>query len=314
MAITLILLSLLFIRPIFASNDITINCSPSSCDVAENLPLFSETKIYPGFSSSQNLTVNNNRSGDCYLALKFQNNQEIVSQLSDAILITIDSNSQTLSSLLNSNQLLSLGTMPKNTSKSIILQSQFNYLFDNQYQGLTQNFDIDLNFECEDEVPLAPNSSPSDSSSSHQATTDSTLTSVSTLPDTTGSVLGDMDAPLFTSQAEFSDDITDNSPFETQPVDTDGQVAGTTTCARHWLPLLFLPVFILNTLYLRRSKKIILPLIASSLAYATDRLLLETSCCQINILCRYYFIGHMLSFLLPCYLVMRKNRLAETNK
>lgn len=434
MKLIILIAFLFFTKPVFAGNDITVNCSSSSCDVVENLPLFSETNIAPGFNSAQYLTVNNNRNASCYLSVKLENNQETISQLSDAILITIDTGAFTLSSLLNSTQPISLGTIPQNTSKQITFQSQFDQLSGNEYQGLVQNFEIDLNFECDTEAPLIksltinslPESAVKDTpfevsfsiqnanpntnyhikafggtgssennfqtyngttwlnfkgtnsgwnlhpyfltdstgnyngtvtvrgkSSSAQlnnltlrmvefgstspyptfdsntktilitnpssTTTSSTTTTGSVgggdnqptptppIIQTSGSVLGDFDQ---VDDQEPPPQLVQPLP-EVQPLSFEGDVAGTSNCTRYWLPILFLISFLFNMIYLRQHQFIVLPLFVSTAAYLIDRLMLESSCCNVNLLCRFYYLGHIASFALP---LVFSTRLASTKK
>ncbi|MGI5841504.1 MAG: hypothetical protein ACOX6N_04775, partial [Patescibacteria group bacterium] len=116
-------------------------------------PLFHDTNISPGYSASQTLTIVNNRPEVCFLGVQLENNQTDISPLSDVIQINIGDISHTLRFLLMSDQDLNLGSIPSGTSKPIVWQAVFDPVAGNEYQGLSQYFNIDLNFTCSDVPP-----------------------------------------------------------------------------------------------------------------------------------------------------------------
>jgi hypothetical protein len=82
-------------------------------------------------------------------------------------------------------------------------------------------------------------------------------------------------------------------------------ILGSTTnsCQKHWLPVLFILAFFINLLL---PKKILLALIPSLIAFLVDYYLLQSRCCFINpIYCHYFWVGNILSYLLPLFLSLR---------
>ncbi|MGI5841641.1 MAG: hypothetical protein ACOX6N_05490, partial [Patescibacteria group bacterium] len=98
----LVLFLFVFSQPAFAGNDVTVNCSSVGCDIVDELPLFHDTNISPGYSASQTLTIVNNRPEVCFLGVQLENNQTDISLLSDVIQINIGDISHTLRFLLMS--------------------------------------------------------------------------------------------------------------------------------------------------------------------------------------------------------------------
>lgn len=154
-------LSLFFTRPIFAGNDITITCNTgaSECTVSPNLPIFNEANIYPGYTTSQKFFVDNHRNGACNLTLKATSNSE--SLLSSKIFIDIIGTNNTndlnishylLNDLLDpSKPKLSLGHVNKNKQNSYQWTITLDKSADNNFQNLISSFNVDFNFECDDE-------------------------------------------------------------------------------------------------------------------------------------------------------------------
>lgn len=101
----------------------------------------------------------------------------------------------------------------------------------------------------------------------------------------------------------------------TPPTSSDtGDIGGVTTssCQIYWLPILYLVALIINLLYLHRQAELnpdqrslwrfLLPPILSLFLYWIDAYLLQSRCCLITPLyCRYFWIGNILSTLIPAW-------------
>ncbi len=97
------------------------------------------------------------------------------------------------------------------------------------------------------------------------------------------------------------------------PLSPSGQISGLQTiCLRHWLPILFLLAFFINLLHYSRRpshRRHLFPLLTSLLAFAIDRYFLQNRCCLITFLyCDYFWIGNILSFLIPAYHYRRQSK------
>lgn len=77
---------------------------------------------------------------------------------------------------------------------------------------------------------------------------------------------------------------------------------------RRYLPLLFIIALLLNSFYFSQKPKdnFILPLLISSSSVLVDWFILKRTCCLvIDIFCNYFYIGGLISFILP-FLIFRK--------
>ncbi|MFA7301217.1 MAG: fibronectin type III domain-containing protein [Candidatus Shapirobacteria bacterium] len=153
-----ILLLFIFINPVFAGNNLTFTCTDSSCEKSSNLPLFLETNIYPSYLVSQKTTIINNRSTNCNLDFKLANSQE-TDILSSVISVSSVGDttvwySGSLKSLFD-NATHTLGQIPSNSTKEINWTASFNQDAGNEYQNISNLFNIDFNFTCDD-PPLTP--------------------------------------------------------------------------------------------------------------------------------------------------------------
>jgi hypothetical protein len=164
-------------KTIFAGNDITITCNTgSACSKSSELPLFSETNIYPGFTHSQIFSVDNNRGSTCHLKLKAVS-AEFPDLLSEKILVTISGTNNdyrlinySLNDLLNPiKALVSLGHVHAGDKNNYLWSVIFDKDAGNEYQKLVSTFDINFNFECDEETTDNP-SNISDNPSSNQGT------------------------------------------------------------------------------------------------------------------------------------------------
>lgn len=154
----LLIFLFLLATPAFAGNDLSFTCTDSACTKSSDLPLFSETNIYPTYTVNQKTTIINNRSTDCslYFKLQNQNPEDILSSVLTISSVT-DSTvwySGLISSLFD-NQNHSLGTISANNTKDINWTTVFNQDAGNDYQNLSNLFNMDFNFTCDD-----PPSSP----------------------------------------------------------------------------------------------------------------------------------------------------------
>lgn len=146
-----------WVKPVFAGSDVTITCNSSECIQNSTLPLFNETNIYPGFTASQKVFINNNRNASCYLYLKGVS--EIPGILADKISLNIIGINNVFSlvnypliSLLDQNiSPIYLGEILKNSQYSYNWLTTLNLNADNNYADKSTNFSINFNFTCDDE-------------------------------------------------------------------------------------------------------------------------------------------------------------------
>lgn len=170
----IIILALLFIVPVlkgdkggfvFAGNDITITCNTgSACSKSTELPLFYETNIYPGFTHSQKFSIDNNRQSACSLTLKAVSTANVPELLSKKIFIDITGTNNTynlanysLNDLLSTaNPPASLGHVNKNTKNNYLWSVTLSPDVGNDYQNLISNFNLNFNFECDENIADNP--------------------------------------------------------------------------------------------------------------------------------------------------------------
>ncbi|MFA6007327.1 MAG: fibronectin type III domain-containing protein [Candidatus Shapirobacteria bacterium] len=150
----LIFVFLFFATPVFAGNDLLITCSDTSCSKSSNLPFFNESSLTPGFSHQQILKVINNRSDNCHILFKL-NNLSPKNLLSLTLMLAV-SNDNTLwySGSLNDladNNNHQLGNIDSNQYKDYQWLFSLNQSVDNNYQQLSNSFDLDFNFTCGEE-------------------------------------------------------------------------------------------------------------------------------------------------------------------
>lgn len=152
---------IIFSQPVFAGNEVTITChSGSDCTKSTELPIFNETNIYPGYTFSQQFFVDNNRNGACNLTLKATSNSAS-DLLSSKIFINITGTNNDndlnisnyfLSDLLDpSKPNLSLGHVNKNKKNNYLWSVTLDRSADNNFQNLVSNFDVNFNFQCDEE-------------------------------------------------------------------------------------------------------------------------------------------------------------------
>lgn len=183
----LFFLAIFTIKPVFAGNNITITCNNGSdCVKSSELPLFSETNIYPGFTHSQTFSVDNNRNGPCQLKFKATSTSQVPDILSQKILINISGTNNdynlvnySLNDLLNPDKpIVSLGHVNKGIKNNYLWSVIFDIDAGNEYQNQISNFSINFNFECDDEEPITtPTPTPTSTSGSVLGSTSSNTTS-----------------------------------------------------------------------------------------------------------------------------------------
>jgi len=138
-------------RPVFGGNNISITCTDSTCSKSTNLPLFHELNIAPGYSTSQTITIFNNRSDNCNLQFNLNDSQASNPLLSVQMLSLISDQSVwysgSLDSLVNKES-HQLGHIDSNQSKEFLWTLSLNQSAGNEYQLLSSVYDLDLNFSC----------------------------------------------------------------------------------------------------------------------------------------------------------------------
>lgn len=154
MSFILFILIFVFSSPIHAGNNLIITCSSSACLKSSTLPLFNESDLAPGFSNSQTLTVINNRSNGCNLLFKLNSNSSsnLLSSVQSISLVS-DSTvwySGSLNNLFDKKN-HQLGHIDTNQYKDYQWTVSINQSAGNEYQQLSNSFNIDFNFMCDDD-------------------------------------------------------------------------------------------------------------------------------------------------------------------
>ncbi|RLC34997.1 hypothetical protein DRH14_01780 [Candidatus Shapirobacteria bacterium] len=102
---------------------------------------------------------------------------------------------------------------------------------------------------------------------------------------------------------------------ESEVEENGGQVEGVqSNCQNYWLPILYIIAFFINILYLNKqaqkqanksnstSVPYLTPLILPAIAFLIDTFMLKSRCCRIcTVYCHYFWIGNILSYLIPIY-------------
>jgi len=162
----LLLLWFFLNKPAFAS-DIIVTCpndpsnqpSELSCQLNNSDPLFSESNISPGFLSQENITVENlDTDNPCFLKAETIKNSgdDLLLEGTDRLNLSIISNSSLLYSgpLIFTN--LNLGQVDISSTRNYYWTVSFPVSAGNDYQNLSANFDINLNFICADNPTWQP--------------------------------------------------------------------------------------------------------------------------------------------------------------
>lgn len=177
----LVLFASFFSKPVLAGNDISITCSSGGCQKLSNLPFFYENNISPGFTQIQNLSVDNNRNSPCHLKFKADSATQIPNILPEKILFNIlgTNNNYTLlnyplSDLMDPNiSPISLGHINKGVKNKYSWLATFSPEAGNEYQETSIVFNLNFNFECDEEDGDDP-SDTSDNPPSNQGTEECT--------------------------------------------------------------------------------------------------------------------------------------------
>jgi hypothetical protein len=99
---------------------------------------------------------------------------------------------------------------------------------------------------------------------------------------------------------------TDTVPSES----VKGEVEGVLDINKPYLPILFIMAFLINTLILGINRNLsILTLLISTLAYFGDRYFIGKYTCTMEVFCRYFWIGSILSLFIPYFF----SRLSKKN-
>jgi hypothetical protein len=139
-----------------------------------------------------------------------------------------------------------------------------------------------------------PTSSPTSTENNNSPTSSPLIA-----PTTTNfpQVLGSNITPTIITQNQISENQISNNQTNNQ-----SKVLGeTTTKTGRWLPILSIIAFVLNFFYLKYSSKFLnfIPFIISSIFFLLDWLLLKKYGCGISWLNHYFWIGGILSWLIP---------------
>jgi len=388
-------ISSFLVKPVFAGNDITITCNTGSdCIKSSELPLFSENNIYPGYSVSQVFSVDNNRNGPCHLTFKADSLSKVPDILSQKILINISGINNdyslvnySLNDLLDpAKSSVSLGHINKNIENKYSWSATFDKDANNEYQSLTSNFNINFNFECDEETgdnPLNISDNPSSNQGTAQCTNSAPdapthlvayrntngsirLTWDHTISDHTGYLIAfgissgnyQYGAPDVSNVSTYTvEGLTPGAqycfyvrslngcmpggrtpeycinpgstiiPLETNPptgfesgvlgaitespipTESNGNTLGANTdCTHRWLPLLFIVAFLINLIYIRYIRKYkITPFLISLMFFLIDQYILKSRCCfGPSWFCNYFWIGNILSWILPISIKFKK--------
>jgi hypothetical protein len=161
----LFFLAFVFPLPVLAGNDLTITCTPADvCTKSTDLPLFSETSIFPGYSVQQILTVVSQRTDNCQLSFKIVDKSQPAGILADKINVEVISASQTwysgsLEDLFSSLSSQDLGILSPGSTQNYVWTAAFDSSAGNEYQSLISVFDLNLNLSCE-AIAITPTLTP----------------------------------------------------------------------------------------------------------------------------------------------------------
>ncbi len=168
--LTLLFLSLSFVNPIFAGNDLTVTCTQDNkCQKSSNLPIFSESNISPGFFVSQKFKVINLRNDNCDLSFYVINKDTQENIFPNKISISITNESSVLYAgnlqTLYTQPVRPLGQVKSNSEANYIWSASFDQSAGNEYQNLITRFDSNINFLCNSTAPsIILNSIPTSTS------------------------------------------------------------------------------------------------------------------------------------------------------
>lgn len=164
-----------------AGNDLHVSCTSSVCTVAEgDVPLFNETNIIPGQTFTRKITAKNNSAQSGAFAVDGANLVEtnIGLPLAEKIKVVIRRSSlvgdvvygsapRTLQNLIDDGY-ISLGSFAPGQQDDFFVTAAVLDEVDNQYQGLSSVFDLDLGFE------FIPNPTPTATIVPNPTTTNTT--------------------------------------------------------------------------------------------------------------------------------------------
>ena len=155
--------------PIMAVNDLTVVCPANNkkCRLIENLVLFDDKNIAPGYiSSPRKITIiNKNPKEECLLAMQAVNISGSPQLAGEVTLSMADTSHVWYAGSLSDLGLGAdkpLGVIPPKKQNSYQLTASLNQNLGNEYQGLTTGFDLNLNFTCQLPTPTASESNSAD--------------------------------------------------------------------------------------------------------------------------------------------------------
>lgn len=149
----MLLLSLSISIPVFASQDLSVSCTSSECNISpENVAMFNESNWVPGQSVSKVIDARNKTKEDALFAIEGE--FEGSGRLSDALLISIKENipngktiyEQTSLTSFVSNGFIPLTHIKKNGSEEYLVTVTFDPLAGNEFQGTDTQFSLTLGF------------------------------------------------------------------------------------------------------------------------------------------------------------------------
>lgn len=109
---------------------------------------------------------------------------------------------------------------------------------------------------------------------------------------------------------EITDNIEKNQVTSEEDLNlTDILGDSISSCQTLYIPILFVLAFILNSLifYKNSQSNLFLPFLISLTTFVIDYFLLQKFCCRISFLCRFYYIGNIISFILPKLIFRQKS-------
>lgn len=115
-------------------------------------------------------------------------------------------------------------------------------------------------------------------------------------------------------QPEILGENTDASQINQTTLEEDLNLGGVlgdsdSSCPTIYIPLLFVIAFLLNSLIFLKNPhtNLFLPFLLSLTAFIIDYFLLKKYCCRISFLCRFFYLGNILSLILPKLIFKFKN-------
>jgi hypothetical protein len=293
---------------VFAA-DITVTCNSSDCSLS-GAPLFNELNIYPSYSVTKSIFVDNSNNGDsCNLYLFTQRQGDIgIPDLAGNINTVIKDGGtvyfgddtevapKNLTDLFGQN--IYLGSIGGGSTREYFWRSFFTSISGNEYQNKSVKFDFNINFTCGNE--------PSNNSTGGDGGTGGTTQTTSNVPAVLGAAI--------TKLTNFVEDII---PYEEKPetLGETSEVLGLQCTDKYypwWVSLLVQGILSLVILIVKakknNTKRLWITLIIFGLLSQLIHYLLGCNCATGDYCSKYWIYNTIIVsvFLFAFYLTSKK--------